>query len=111
MYKRNFEPNYEAALATIRHLDNESLRDFVNNDESVANLVKNVDQCKELETEKEMIMAQNKSLAEYNLSLAPKLEKGKAKLKEISPKIQTLCDSVQEKQSRLSKWSLLVISM
>ena len=104
MYKRNFEPNYESALGAVKHFGNENLRDFVNNDESVANFVKNVDQCKELETEKEMIMAQNKSLAEYNLSLAPKLEKGKAKLKELAPKIQTLCDSVQEKQSRLSKW-------
>lgn len=103
MYKRRAEPNYEAALNVIKHLDNDALREYVNNDESVATLVKNLEQCNDLETEKEVTMAQNKSLAEYNLSLAPKLEKGKANLKELSDRLQALCDSVQEKQSRLSE--------
>lgn len=102
MYRRHFEPNYEAALMLVRHLDNDGLKELVNDDDAVEKLVKNFEQNKELEMEKELIMTKNKSVAEYNLSLAPKLESGKTKLKELHESVQAAMDSVEEKQSQIS---------
>ncbi|KAK6641563.1 hypothetical protein RUM44_013276 [Polyplax serrata] len=101
MYRRHFEPNYEAALMLVRHLDNDGLKELVNDDDAVEKLVKNFEQNKELEMEKELIMTKNKSVAEYNLSLAPKLESGKTKLKELHESVQAAMDSVEEKQSQI----------
>ena len=103
MYPRRFEPNYEATLTLIRHLDNDGLKELVNNDEAVEELVNNCDQKKELEMEKELIMTKNKSVAEYNLSLAPKLESGKSKLKELYDSVQEQWEAIKEKQSQISK--------
>ncbi|EEB12931.1 conserved hypothetical protein [Pediculus humanus corporis] len=101
MYPRRFEPNYEATLTLIRHLDNDGLKELVNNDEAVEELVNNCDQKKELEMEKELIMTKNKSVAEYNLSLAPKLESGKSKLKELYDSVQEQWEAIKEKQSQI----------
>lgn len=109
MYRINYEPNYQSVLPLLSNLNDDSLKEFVNNDEAVDELVKNCDQNKELETEKELIMTKNKSLAEYNLSLGPKLEEGKSKLMELYESVQGVWDSVQEKQSQLSKCLFLKI--
>lgn len=103
MIKRSLEPNYEAVISRIRSMSDEDLKDLINNDDKVDEIVKMCEQCKDLETEKDLIMAQNKSLAEYNLSLSPRLESGKFKLKELCDSVQTVRDSVEEKQSELSK--------
>ncbi|KAL0267286.1 UNVERIFIED_CONTAM: hypothetical protein PYX00_009601 [Menopon gallinae] len=105
MIKRSLEPDYEAVISRIRSMSDDDLKDLINNDDKVDELVKLCEQCKDLETEKDMIMAKNKSLAEYNLSKSPELESGKAKLKEICESVQTVRDSVEEKQSELKNHS------
>ena len=60
-------------------------------------------QFKELETEKEMLMASNRSLAEYNLVKQPELEEGKQVIRELSERGSQLCSSVQEKLDEISK--------
>lgn len=71
------EPDYGAALGVINHLQTEELRDLVNNDDKLTELVKDVPQMKNLANEQEILLAANKSLAEFNLSLEPKLSQAK----------------------------------
>lgn len=61
-------------------------------------------QFKDFETEKEMLMASNKSLAEFNLSKQPELEEGKQTLKQLSEQANQLCTSVKEKLDEMRKY-------
>lgn len=63
----------------------------------------NQNQFKNLETEKEMLMASNRSLAEFNLSKQPELEEGKQILKELSEQANQLCTSVRNKLDEMRK--------
>ncbi|XP_045590810.2 vacuolar protein sorting-associated protein 37B-like isoform X1 [Procambarus clarkii] len=74
------EPDYGAALGLIKHLPTEELRDLVNNDDKLSELMKDLPQMKNLASEQEMLLAANKSLAEFNLSLEPKLSQAKQNL-------------------------------
>ncbi|XP_066982764.1 vacuolar protein sorting-associated protein 37B-like [Macrobrachium rosenbergii] len=74
------EPDYEAAIGLIRHLPTEELKDLVNNDDKLSELMNDLPQMKNLASEQEMLLAANKSLAEFNLSLEPKLSQAKQNL-------------------------------
>lgn len=50
-----------------------------------------------------MLMASNRSLAEFNLSKQPELEEGKQILKELSEQANQLCTSVRNKLDELRK--------
>lgn len=97
MYKSNQEPDIPAALGLLSHLDNEELKELLNDDGKFEDIVKDIKQFKDLETEKEMLMASNRSLAEFNLSKQPELEEGKQILKELSEQASQLCISVRDK--------------
>ncbi|CAL4078386.1 unnamed protein product, partial [Meganyctiphanes norvegica] len=66
-------PDFEAAVGLIRHLTTEELRELVSNEAKTTDLIKDLPQMKNLVSEQEMLLAANKSLAEFNLSLEPKL--------------------------------------
>jgi ESCRT-I complex subunit VPS37 len=53
------------------------------------------------ESDKEVEMASNKSLAEYNLSLEPKLIEGKERLKELYEKVGGMVTEVATKRAML----------
>jgi len=97
MYKSNQEPDIPAALGLLSHLDNDELKELLNNDGKFEDIVKDIKQFKDLETEKEMLMASNRSLAEFNLTKQPELEEGKQVLKELSEQASQLCISVRDK--------------
>ncbi|KMQ93146.1 vacuolar protein sorting-associated protein 37b-like protein [Lasius niger] len=97
MYKSNQEPDIPAALGLLSHLDNDELKELLNNDGKFEDIVKDIKQFKNLETEKEVLMASNRSLAEFNLSKQPELEEGKQILKELSEQANLLCASVRNK--------------
>lgn len=105
MYKTSQELDIPAALGLLSHLNNDELKELLNNDGKFEDLVKDIKQFKELETEKEMLMASNRSLAEFNLSKRIKLEEGKQVLKELSEKGNQLCESVKEKLDRMKNKS------
>lgn len=58
-------------------------------------------QVKQWDSEKEMLMASNKSLAEYNLAYEPKLKDGKAVLMELYEKARALADELETKRAQL----------
>lgn len=56
-----------------------------------------------------MLMASNRSLAEFNLSKQPELEEGKRALKELSEQANQLCINVKDKLSEMRKLLFLFI--
>ncbi|KOC65810.1 Vacuolar protein sorting-associated protein 37B [Habropoda laboriosa] len=105
MFKSNQEPDIPAALGLLSHQTNDELKELLNNDEKFEDIVKDVKQFKDLETEKEVLMASNRSLAEFNLSKQPELQECKQILKELSEKGNRLCTSVKEKLDEIKEKS------
>ncbi|XP_046740074.1 vacuolar protein sorting-associated protein 37B isoform X1 [Diprion similis] len=101
----NQEPDIVATLGLLSHLNNEELKELLNDDDKFEEIVKDVKQFKEQDTEKEMLLASNRSMAEFNLSNKPKLEDGKQAIRELSEKGSKLCTSVMEKLDQLKEQS------
>ncbi|KAK7874221.1 hypothetical protein R5R35_006263 [Gryllus longicercus] len=101
MYTNFPEPDYPAALGIISHLSSDELKDILNDETKFEELMKDIKQFKDLETEKEMIIASNRSLAEFNLAKEPQLQEGKQRLQDLSAKGEELCQSVESKIGEL----------
>lgn len=101
MYTNFPEPDYPAAVGIVSHLNSDELKEMLNDETKFEELMKDIKQFKDLETEKEMIMASNRSLAEFNLAKEPQLEEGKQRLQELSTKGEALCQSVESKIAEL----------
>ena len=71
--------------------------------------IKDLPQIKALHEEKEMLLASNKSLAEYNLSQEPILRESKAKLVEKYAAAGKLGEEVKSLQTQLESKSGQVI--
>jgi len=65
-------------------------------------------QIKDLEAEKEVLLASNRSLAEFNLTKEPHLAEGKRHLQELSETGAALCQRIESKVSELSKYAACV---
>lgn len=63
---------------------------------------------KEIEQEKETLMASNNSMAEFNLSKEPELVEGREKLQELSEEGELLTKNIEEKIKELSKQSYVL---
>lgn len=59
---------------------------------------------KDWETEREMTIASNRSLAEFNLSKEPELEEAKAAVLEKSEMGEQLCTRIQELLEEYSEY-------
>ncbi|XP_015111156.2 thioredoxin domain-containing protein 9 isoform X2 [Diachasma alloeum] len=105
MYGQDQGPDIPAALATLNHLSNADLGEILNDDGRFEEIVKDIKQFKDLESEKEVLIAGNRSLAEVNLAKQPQLEENKKALQELSEKGCELCTSVQEKITELKEKS------
>ncbi|XP_043261031.1 vacuolar protein sorting-associated protein 37B [Colletes gigas] len=105
MFQSNQEPDIPAALGLLSHLNNDELDELLHNDSKFEDIVKDIKQFKDLETEKEMLMASNRSLAEFNLSKQPELQESKQDLKDLSEKGNALCTSVKEKLEEIKEKS------
>ncbi|CAH1956522.1 unnamed protein product [Acanthoscelides obtectus] len=88
----------KAAVAKLASLSNDELDEIMNSDEKIEEILKELEQSylKEIENEKETIMASNHSLAEYNLSKEPELVELREKVQELSEQGEELTKSVDE---------------
>ncbi|XP_011301331.1 vacuolar protein sorting-associated protein 37B-like [Fopius arisanus] len=75
-----------AALSMLNHLSNTDLGEILNDDGRFEEVVNDIKQFKELESEKEVLIAGNRSLAEVNLAKQSQLEENKKALYELSEK-------------------------
>ena len=114
------QPDYPAALASLQSMDSEQLKEILNNDVKFDDFMKELPQVKSLNNEKvirtlndvetggvlsamlqNMLLASNKSLAEYNLSQEPVLREGKARLAEKHRTATSLSAGLKELQTEL----------
>lgn len=58
---------------------------------------------KPLNEEKDVIITENRTLAEDNVNKEPEIIERKSRVSELSEQGKTLCESVQEKLAELSK--------
>ncbi|KAL8624667.1 hypothetical protein ACOMHN_038213 [Nucella lapillus] len=63
-----------AAVALLHHLDKDDLQHLMSDDSKLNDLVQDLQQVRSVQTDHDDLVAQNKSLAEYNLSLHPRLD-------------------------------------
>lgn len=110
------EPDYGAALGLINHLPTEQLRDLVNNDDKLTDLVKDLPEMKNLANEQEMLLAANKSLAEFNLSLEPKLSQAKQTIiskyqeaAQLSEEVNTLKEEVDSSSGQYTADTIVAL--
>lgn len=85
----------------LDHLDISELKELVNDEEVFNNFTKDaaINSTKDALDQKQMLLASNKSLAEYNLSQEPALIERKEQLRELSAQVETLSKSIQDKIS------------
>ena len=90
------QPDYPAALSSLQHMDVDSLKEILNNEDKFDEFIQNLQQIKNLHEQKELIMASNKSLAEYNLSQEPLVKEQKAQLLEKFQAASSLAEKVSK---------------
>jgi hypothetical protein len=66
-------------------------------------------QIKSLASEKQMLMASNKSLAEFNLSREPRLNQGKERLGTAHEQAKQLQEEVLENKSKFCMFTILLL--
>ncbi|XP_067136896.1 vacuolar protein sorting-associated protein 37B [Centruroides vittatus] len=74
-YMHDINPDPSPAIVSIQHLSTNELKELLHDENKIENLIRDLQQVKHEESEKEMIMASNKSLAEFNLSQQPEIDK------------------------------------
>lgn len=110
------QPDYPAALASLQHMDIDTLKEILNEESKFDTFVKELPQIKSLEAEKDMLMTSNKSLAEYNISQEPLVKEQKERLLDkfqsataLAEKVKALKAEIDNKSGKMTPDSLLVL--
>uniref|UniRef100_UPI00398E3B6A vacuolar protein sorting-associated protein 37C-like isoform X2 n=2 Tax=Pristiophorus japonicus TaxID=55135 RepID=UPI00398E3B6A len=88
----------------LRGLSREELENILNSTEQQEGLVLDSEEVQNLQLEREMLLAANRSLAEKNLEFQPQLEEGKGQLQDKYTELQNLHDTVQEHRTELERF-------
>lgn len=93
--------NEREAVALLQHLDSTDLEHLLQNDSKLKDLVDDLAQVRSLQARHDDLVATNKSLAEYNLSLRPKLEDLKQQVAFQYQRVNDLKTSLAEGKAKL----------
>ncbi|KAK7476422.1 hypothetical protein BaRGS_00032347 [Batillaria attramentaria] len=93
--------NESEAVALLQHLSKEDLQHLLNDDSKLNDLVQDLSQVRSLQSEHDNLVAQNKSLAEYNLSLQPRLDTLKTQVATDYERANTLKGELGMNKARL----------
>ncbi|XP_067837510.1 vacuolar protein sorting-associated protein 37C-like, partial [Heptranchias perlo] len=85
----------------LRGLSQEGLEEILNSAEQQEAMTLDSEEVQNLQLEREMFLAANRSLAEENLELQPRLEESKGRLQDKYQQLQSLYDTVQEHKRML----------
>lgn len=92
-------------MSLLQHIDKGELQELLNNEGQINNLISDNEEIKRIGIHQDTVMASNRSLAEYNLSQQPVLERKKQMLIEAYQNktlIQVEFDKNQQKLETLS---------
>uniref|UniRef100_A0A1I8ARW0 VPS37 C-terminal domain-containing protein n=1 Tax=Steinernema glaseri TaxID=37863 RepID=A0A1I8ARW0_9BILA len=104
-YEPQLEVAVNAAMNQIRNLSYGELKDLHENEAKIDAIIEALPQIRALPNEKDMVLAQNKSYAECNLALEPKLNEAKAELMENYRKALEYKSQVEALKSQLDEVS------
>lgn len=91
------------AVRTLQNLSSDELKDLLNDDDK---LDERVDQAvQSLESEKDLMLCENRSLAESNLEKEPKVIELRSRVNDLSEQGRTLATSVRQKSDDLKSKS------
>ncbi|CAH1232730.1 VPS37B [Branchiostoma lanceolatum] len=91
----------EASFELLNHLNREELQSMLSDDGKIWDLVNDHESVKSLQLEREMLLASNRSLAEFNLEKEPELVAGRQKLARVHQEAAELRVLYDEKKQRL----------
>lgn len=94
-----FQQYFDQAKAAISYLQTDELKELLNNDENLEKRVNEV--LKGLDREKEIILSENRSIAEENVNKEPEIIERKSRISEHLEQGKSLCLSVQEQLTEL----------
>ncbi|CAM4583470.1 unnamed protein product [Caretta caretta] len=92
-------------METLRDLSVKELQELQENSEEIERLALESTEVQELQLEREMALATNRSLAEQNLEFQTPLETGRTNLSDRYQKLQKLAEQCQEQKAKLEKFS------
>lgn len=69
-----------AAVGILQHLDKNELQNLLDDSDKLDSLIQDLQQVKNIQTDREMMLARNKSMADFNLSLQNRLENLKSEV-------------------------------
>uniref|UniRef100_A0A8D0HV06 VPS37C subunit of ESCRT-I n=1 Tax=Sphenodon punctatus TaxID=8508 RepID=A0A8D0HV06_SPHPU len=95
-------------METLRDQTVEELRELQENSEEIERLVQESNEVQELQLEREMALATNRSLAERNLKFQEPLEAGRTSLSDKYQELRELAERYQEQKAKLEKFSAAV---
>ncbi|XP_044131650.1 vacuolar protein sorting-associated protein 37B [Bufo gargarizans] len=90
----------------FNHLPLSQLNEFLEDDAKLGQMAQEMDEVQNVQLNKEMTLAGNRSLAEANLLYQPKLDNLKATLTQKYQELQTLMESHQLKTTKLDQQSV-----
>ncbi|CAI9741167.1 Hypothetical predicted protein [Octopus vulgaris] len=106
-------PDESEAFAVIHSMENDDLNVMLRDSAKVDELIESLSQVKNIQQERDVMLASNKSLAEYNLGIRPKFEDLKqqiaAKYAEVSELKTTLAEEIGSLDVVANKQSLETI--
>lgn len=94
-------PNDQEALILIQNCNKQELQEFLDNDNKCTDLINDLPQVKRIQTDKEMTIVKNKSMAEYNMSIEPKLISIKAQIAAMYEEANKLKTELAKDKSKL----------
>lgn len=96
----------DSVSSFLQHLNNEELREILNGQtDKIEELAKEDRRLKDLENERDMLIASNKSLAEFNLSREPAYNEARKQLVEAHKAAVELKRQVEGKRDRINELS------
>ncbi|XP_042295170.1 vacuolar protein sorting-associated protein 37C [Sceloporus undulatus] len=92
-------------MESFRDKTVDELKELEENSEEIERLALDSNEIQDLQLEREMALATNRSLAEQNLTFQEPLETGRANLSDKYRELQTLVERYHEQKAKLEKYS------
>ncbi|CAC5386889.1 VPS37 [Mytilus coruscus] len=94
-------PNDHEVQSLIESCNKQELQELLEDEDKLNGLITGLPQVKRLQTDKEMTIVKNKSMAEYNLSIEPKLYEMRSKVAAMYEEANKLKTELATDKSRL----------
>lgn len=89
------------AVGLLQHLNKAELQNILDNEDKLMEIINDLQQVKDIQVDREMLLANNKSVADYNLKLQPRFDELKRKLATAYEEANRLKETIAKDKSQL----------